>query len=514
MKRSHLHISPILLWVTLAALVMGAGMGCDSDPLASNNGANSGPNNTSNNTTAGNNTTPANASTPANMSTPANTSSPNSTNMMKDPILPPSQDPSCEDIDGDGFYANCPGGTDCHDGDDTVNPGQEEICDDNLDNDCKDGADTLCSCPEEGATRPCYPGPAGTVGKGACKVGQQTCQGGVWRECQDHVGPADEICNGEDDDCDGSIDENVSAPCGGCMISAMPEECGDGIDNDCDGDVDELCPCESAFGECYAGPPESRGVGACTDGARSGMGEEWGACDGSVLPVGEICGDGIDNDCDGETDEQCTVCLDTEVCDGIDNDCDGVIDNGCLPCLDVGRGGDKPWEIHEGGPPLCWDYEYTQHGDPVIYQSANIPSKDDAGWMPEDDDRISFDMRSTLCGSDGQPDLCACRKGGDFTYFQTFFNVTAAHDIQSLEVEILEVDDGARITIFNSQYPDGIVDPNSYAYFPTGSSTNLAQYIVQGENRVVITHVDDCCSERKIRDVFVRINDEEVTLCD
>ena len=32
-------------------------------------------------------------------------------------------------------------------------------------------------------------------------------------------------------------------------------------------------------------------------------------------------GDGIDNDCDGEIDE--------EVCDGIDNDADGGIDEDC-----------------------------------------------------------------------------------------------------------------------------------------------------------------------------------------
>jgi hypothetical protein len=46
-----------------------------------------------------------------------------------------------------------------------------------------------------------------------------------------------EICNqGEDDDCDGKIDE-------GCPICfPEPEVCDGSVDNDCDGEVDEGCP--------------------------------------------------------------------------------------------------------------------------------------------------------------------------------------------------------------------------------------------------------------------------------
>lgn len=57
---------------------------------------------------------------------------------------------------------------------------------------------------------------------------------------------------------------------------------------------------------CYPGPARTRGVGACRDGARGCLadGSGFGECTGAVLPAPEDlgCADGVDNDCDGETD--------------------------------------------------------------------------------------------------------------------------------------------------------------------------------------------------------------------
>ena len=52
------------------------------------------------------------------------------------------------------------------------------------------------------------------------------------------------------------------------------------------------------------------------------------ACVGEVLPASEVCGDGLDTDCDGRVDEGCPVdvCEAGEEFDNVDDDCDGQVD--------------------------------------------------------------------------------------------------------------------------------------------------------------------------------------------
>lgn len=54
--------------------------------------------------------------------------------------------------------------------------------------------------------------------------------------------------------------------------------------------------------ECYTGPSGTKGVGICKSGVSTCNydGTAWSNCDGAVLPQVEICGDGIDQNCDGQ----------------------------------------------------------------------------------------------------------------------------------------------------------------------------------------------------------------------
>jgi hypothetical protein len=143
-----------------------------------------------------------------------------------------------------------------------------------------------------------------------------------------------EICNGLDDDHDGRTDEDLAAPscalvqgvcsaarqtCGGslgwiaCEVSdygasyeSVETTC-DGLDNDCDGRADET----------LSAPSCALTEGVCAGRVRScGGASGWLACTdyGSDYQATESRCDGLDNDCDGETDEGCGCSLPGDTC--------------------------------------------------------------------------------------------------------------------------------------------------------------------------------------------------------
>jgi hypothetical protein len=64
------------------------------------------------------------------------------------------------------------------------------------------------------------------AGRGDCRAGVQRCLAGAFR-CQESVGPAVEVCDGKDNDCDGVVDTGTSCPPSyQCQLGACQPICG------------------------------------------------------------------------------------------------------------------------------------------------------------------------------------------------------------------------------------------------------------------------------------------------
>ncbi len=105
-----------------------------------------------------------------------------------------------------------------------------------------------------------------------------------------------------------------------------------------------------------------------------------------------------------------------------------------------------------------------------------------------------------------------CKTYVDFTYFETFVDVPAGSQLEEFTVNFSRVDDGARVYVFNSDYPEGTyAEKADIAYKGKPVSADISELIKIGDNnRIVIAQFDNCWSENVLRGANVVVNGVKV----
>ena len=229
---------------------------------------------------------------------------------------------SDNDADGDGYDSVSYGGDDCNDGNAAVNPGAAEIWYDGADQDCSGGSDY--DQDGDGNVSADYAGNDcddldPTVYFGA----PETWYDGLDADC-DGLSDYDQDKDGYDSDAWGGDDCNdlVSAISPGAIetwYDGVDRDCSGGSDYDQDGDgYDDAIfggeDCDDLDPDANPGAAETWYDGVDSDCAGDGDFDQ----DGDGFDVGTL-------DCD-DTESAVNVAA-IEICDGLDNDCDGLTDD-------------------------------------------------------------------------------------------------------------------------------------------------------------------------------------------
>ncbi|MBP9203634.1 MAG: hypothetical protein KBG28_06715 [Kofleriaceae bacterium] len=310
-------------------------------------------------------------------------------------------------------------------------PSKGQVCDDGEFGVCR-GTGTFV-CRADGAGTQCnITNPGGTASTETCDGEDDDCDGRVDENACVGCGSVEQ-CNNLDDDCDTLIDEGLNRACGtdvgactagnevcvtgawqGCTATGPFTEVCNGTDDDCDNVIDGFVE------TCSNLPGGNPNTGICHPGTRAcNTGGMFGACVGEIGPRAESCNN-LDDDCDTRIDEgtgggDCSttcgsgtiVCTggvlmcdsttqpDDDTCDGNDDDCDGMVDEDAPPGGMCNDGGRVC-----NGMSVCMSGQYVCVGDPV--QPTDLCDCND------NDCDMQVDENNGMCPSGATCTSCQC----------------------------------------------------------------------------------------------------------
>ena len=257
-----------------------------------------------------------------------------------------------DDLDQDGFVA----AEDCDDEDPDRNPDAIEVC---------NGEDEDCDGEIDDAVGGLWYADADGDGFGDPAQESQSCEAGDGTvadatDCDDTDAEvnvaADELCNGIDDDCDGTTDEDSAVDAATWYVDGDSDGYGveatraceqpeghAAVDGDCDDtdadvnpDADELC--NGIDDDCDGQTDDDSAVNR-RDWYADADGDGFGAADYSTRACDQPSGY-VEDDTDCDDGDADTWPGATEVCDDEDDDCDGSVDESVLSEWYLDKDGD------------------------------------------------------------------------------------------------------------------------------------------------------------------------------